>query len=100
MEGILPPEIQWRANKGNLSPNFHRKLLDFNGGTLESIASGSACNGGTFGDYVDTSAMQRALLQYRAAPLGAGGKHSIQLFMAANLALWLDQSRLRPAVRS
>jgi asparagine synthase (glutamine-hydrolysing) len=100
MEGILPPEIQWRANKGNLSPNFHRKLLDFNGGTLESIASGSACSGGTFGDYVDTSAMQRALLQYRAAPLGAGGKHSIQLFMAANLALWLDQSRLRPAVRS
>jgi asparagine synthase (glutamine-hydrolysing) len=95
MEGILPPEIQWRTNKGNLSPNFHRKLLDFNGGTLESVASG----GGAFAGYVDTSAMRQALLDYKAAPLGAGGKHSIQLFMAANLALWLDQSRLTPAVR-
>lgn len=26
MEGILPPEIQWRPDKGNLSPNFHRSL--------------------------------------------------------------------------
>jgi asparagine synthase (glutamine-hydrolysing) len=101
MEGILPTEIQWRANKGNLSPNFHRKLLDFNGGTLDSIASGSSAEGAqsAFSHYVDKSAMQQALQQYRAAPLGAGGKHSIQLFMAANLALWLDQSRLKPAVR-
>jgi hypothetical protein len=26
MQGILPPEIQWRPDKGNLSPNFHRSL--------------------------------------------------------------------------
>lgn len=26
MEGILPAEIQWRSDKGNLSPNFHRAL--------------------------------------------------------------------------
>lgn len=26
MEGILPEEIRWRIDKGNLSPNFHRLL--------------------------------------------------------------------------
>lgn len=96
MEGVLPPNIQWRRDKGNLSPNFHRKLLDFNGGTLDHIAAGDHR---AFREYVDMSAMQQALRQYRASPLGAGGKHSIQLFTAANLALWLEQSRLEPSAR-
>ena len=26
MAGILPPDVQWRPDKGNLSPNFHRAL--------------------------------------------------------------------------
>jgi asparagine synthase (glutamine-hydrolysing) len=26
MDGILPPEIQWRGSKANLSPNFHRRF--------------------------------------------------------------------------
>ena len=26
MEGILPPEVQWRSTKSNLGPNFYRRL--------------------------------------------------------------------------
>jgi asparagine synthase (glutamine-hydrolysing) len=26
MEGVLPPEIQWRGNKANLGPNYRRQL--------------------------------------------------------------------------
>jgi len=102
MEGVLPPEIQWRRDKGNLSSNFHRKLLDFNSSTLESIASGKMRGGAAnlFSEYVDTTAMREALEQYRKAPAGPGGQHSIRLFMAANLALWLEQTNLRPAQKS
>src|SRR5205823_12681731 len=28
MAGILPPEIQWRGTKGNLSANFFRRLSE------------------------------------------------------------------------
>ncbi len=97
MEGILPPEIQWRKDKGNLSPNFHRRLLDFNGETLDAIAWG---RNSSFNEYVDMSAMQRALRQYRAAPGAEGGRDPIPLFTAANLALWLEQTRLKPAART
>jgi asparagine synthase (glutamine-hydrolysing) len=96
MDGILPAEIQWRSNKGNLSPNFYRRLIDDNGGTLNGIASES---GNIFSQYVDTSAMRQVLEQYRADPMGVGGQHSIRLFMAANLALWLDQTGMKPATR-
>ncbi|MDP9171908.1 MAG: lasso peptide isopeptide bond-forming cyclase [Acidobacteriota bacterium] len=91
MEGVLPPEIQWRGSKGNLSPNFHRRLLELDGDNLERVASGAASAAQGF---LHADAMRRALAEYRAAPLAAGGKNSIQLFTAANLALWLEQSKL------
>jgi asparagine synthase (glutamine-hydrolysing) len=97
MEGILPAGIQWRSSKGNLSPNFYRRLLDSHGGTLDAIAAGGS---GAFSEYVDASAMQRALREFKASPNGAGGSQSLQLFNAANLALWLEQSQLKPAMRS
>jgi asparagine synthase (glutamine-hydrolysing) len=89
MEGVLPPEIQWRGTKGNLSSNFHRSLLECDGDTLQRIAFAepSPAQG-----YLDSGSVRRALEEYRAAPLAAGGKNSIQLFTAANLALWLEQS--------
>jgi asparagine synthase (glutamine-hydrolysing) len=95
MEGVLPPEIQWRGTKGNLSSNFHRKLLDFDGPILERVVAGDAGR-----DYLDRESMRRALDEYRAAPLGIGGKNSIQLFTAANLALWLEQTKLGRATHA
>jgi asparagine synthase (glutamine-hydrolysing) len=89
MEGVLPPEIQWRQNKGNLSPNFHRKLLEKDAGMIETaIAAGAA------GEYLDTSLIQRAFAEYRRDPLAAGGKNPIQLFTAASLAIWLEQAKI------
>jgi asparagine synthase (glutamine-hydrolysing) len=37
MEGILPPQVQWRFMKANLSPNFTRRLLDFEQKTMKDI---------------------------------------------------------------
>jgi len=94
MEGVLPPEIQWRGSKGNLSPNFHRRLLEFDVANLERLAWGEATAADGF---LHRDAVQRALSEYRAAPLASGGQKSIQLFTAANLALWLEQSNIRRA---
>jgi asparagine synthase (glutamine-hydrolysing) len=91
MEGVLPPEIQWRGSKGNLSPNFHRQLLSRDEANLEHVVSDPAATHG----FLDAVSMRRAFTEFRAQPLGAGGKHSIQLFTAANLALWLEQSGIR-----
>jgi asparagine synthase (glutamine-hydrolysing) len=85
MEGILPPAIQWRPNKGNLSPNFFRRFLDHERDTLDRLI---------FQDfkplrrYVDLSAMREAYRAYGASPL-TNQQFSLQIFAAANLGLWL-----------
>ncbi len=88
MEGILPKEIQWRPGKGNLSPNFYRKLIE-NDRTLldETIASP------VLKPYVDLSAIKAAYRRYESAPLHSHVDSS-QLFAAANLAVWLNTVRL------
>ena len=96
MEGVLPPEIQWRGSKGNLSPNFQRRLLDLDGALLERVAAGDTQ---ATRSYLDQGSLRRALDEYRADPMAAGGKNSIQLFTAANLALWLEQTSFRSATR-
>jgi asparagine synthase (glutamine-hydrolysing) len=85
MTGILPPEIQWRRNKGNLSPNFHRRLLDFERDNLERVVLGDF---GPIAPYVDRDAMRAAYTEYQRSHVRTQGE-SIQLFAAVNLALWL-----------
>lgn len=85
MAGTLPAEIQWRRNKGNLSPNFHRRLLDFERDNLERIILGDP---GPLQPFVDCDAMRSAYREYSKNHVRTQGE-SIQLFAAVNLALWL-----------
>ena len=85
MQGILPAEIQWRRTKGNLSPNFHRRLLDFERENLERVALHDP---GPLAPYVDREAMRSAYHEYQKNHVRTQGE-SIQLFAAVNLALWL-----------
>jgi asparagine synthase (glutamine-hydrolysing) len=92
MEGILPPEIQWRPRKGDLSPNFERRLLDFERQTLDEVILRDPS---PVARYVSSSAMREAYRHYRADPIG-NNKYSMQLFAAVNLALWLRDTALVP----
>jgi asparagine synthase (glutamine-hydrolysing) len=85
MEGTLPPKIQWRRKKANLSPNFHRRLLDFERHELERILFQEF---GPIEPYVDREAIRSAYYQYRKTHVRTQGE-SLQLFAAVNLALWL-----------
>jgi asparagine synthase (glutamine-hydrolysing) len=88
MEGVLPEEIQWRPKKGNLSPNFHRRLLDFERQRLEEVIFG---DGRQLRPYVDGPAMVAAYHEYQKNHVRSQGE-SVQLFAAVNLALWLRSS--------
>jgi asparagine synthase (glutamine-hydrolysing) len=83
MEGILPPEIQWRSNKGNLSPNFHRTLRAVSATALDAAAVDRLAA------YIDVDALRAMQERY-----GAGGTRTDDghvLFRTIVLARWLSE---------
>ena len=85
MTGILPAEIQWRPRKGDLSPNFHRRLLDFERVRLEEVVMHGSRE---LEPFVNPQAMRDAFREYEKNHARSQGE-SIQIFAAVNLALWL-----------
>jgi asparagine synthase (glutamine-hydrolysing) len=90
MAGILPRDIQWRPRKGNLGPNFYRRLLDFERERLEAVAVHGAPE---LEPFVDARAMRAAYEEY-ANNRSRGQGECLQLFAAVNLALWLREARI------
>lgn len=90
MEGVLPPEIQWRSTKGDLSSNFRRRLLECDQSTLERA------DPGVLAPYVNVSRVRERLALYRES----GGDtvsdaESCLLFRAAVLSTWFSGLRDR-----
>jgi asparagine synthase (glutamine-hydrolysing) len=83
MEGILPPTVQWRARKANLSANFYRAL-----GTTDRARIANATYSGV-ARYTDKRALATAWTKYSVA--GNGYKSTATLlFRATTLATWLS----------
>jgi asparagine synthase (glutamine-hydrolysing) len=82
MTGILPPEVQWRGDKTDLSPVIHRGLLKFDRRLLDELF----LKGGTPVErYVDMRHVRKAYRRYKES----GRDDSLTVWRAANLALWL-----------
>ena len=92
LAGVLPHEIQWRPKKGNLSPNFHRRLLDFERERLEDVILRGRSE---LNPFVDIARMKAAYAEYERTHVRSQGE-SMQLFAVVNLALWLRSSGLCP----
>jgi asparagine synthase (glutamine-hydrolysing) len=84
MHGILPPEVETRAKKANLSAAFALKLIDYAGGTLQEVFS----NTELISEYVDVAAIKSAYSRYLSAPLRYP-HDSFNVFIATTLSLWL-----------
>jgi asparagine synthase (glutamine-hydrolysing) len=85
MEGILPPEIQWRSSKANLGPNFHRRFHAID------LAQRDAFAGDALQQYVQVNNLSEVLRRYRTAPEGKRTTaDATLLFRAAILEKWLD----------
>jgi len=84
MEGVLPPDVQWRASKSNVSPGFVRGLLKQDQDKLERVLEDED----VLGRYVDQDAVLAAYQSFMESPLQAG-KDAINLFFVATLYHWL-----------
>lgn len=85
MQGILPPEIQWRSNKGNLSVNVQRALLEKEAPTLESMLEWA---GDFVSPYVDMDALKNAYRRYTENPLSSD-EDLFAVYSVLVLATWL-----------
>ena len=86
MDGILPPEIQWRSSKANLGPNFHRRFR-----TID-LAERAVFDDAALLPYVDRDNLSEVLRRYRnAAESERTTADATLIFRAAILEMWLDQ---------
>jgi asparagine synthase (glutamine-hydrolysing) len=92
MENILPPAVQWRLSKGNLSVNVRRKLLEERE-TLEAVILHDPR---LIAAYIDIPALRAAYRRYLSRPATASEEDLFTVFLSVNLALWLRHSGLAP----
>ena len=87
MEGILPPEVQWRTNKAKLGSNFQRNLLDRNSQILAKMMQ----NSGSIEPYVDMSKLRAVYNRYAVEKQPQPGD-DVNMLNAVTLDLWLNKS--------
>jgi asparagine synthase (glutamine-hydrolysing) len=92
MAGILPPEIQWRFRKADLSPNFRRRLLDYDRRALDEVILREPQ---IIQEYMDVPALRAAYDRYTSRPMQAEDD-ALTVYGAVILVLWLHGSNLRP----
>ncbi|MDQ6771360.1 MAG: asparagine synthase-related protein [Gemmatimonadota bacterium] len=82
MTGILPPEVQWRGDKTDLSPVLHRGLLKFDRHLLDELLLNDPT---PIERYLDMPHVRTAYRRYTES----GRDDSLTVWRAATLALWL-----------
>lgn len=90
MAGILPPAVQWRIGKGNLSSNFNLNLIKHEQKALDEII---VCNSEILEPYINISEVREAYSRYITDPLKPT-QDAFNIFIAANLGLWLKTSNI------
>lgn len=87
MEGILPPDVQWRTDKSNIGASLKINLLRYGFRELEDALY---TNSSLLEKYVDVELLRSAYQDYKADPLG---KDSTVLLLLTNVYLlsWLKQ---------
>jgi asparagine synthase (glutamine-hydrolysing) len=93
MEGILPPEVQWRTDKGNLSAGVSLKLLEYERETLEEFILRDQ---ETIGEYLDLPSLREVYERYTARPLQSNDE-AFTLMLTITLGLWLRSRDSIPA---
>jgi asparagine synthase (glutamine-hydrolysing) len=89
MDGILPPEVQWRPGKSNLGYAFKHCLFHHG---QSALAHAIATAPSLLKPYV----CARQLDSSRCGSLAAGGdQEPFFLWQMANLCLWLEKSGIR-----
>ena len=90
MAGILPPEVQWRSWKANLSPNFQRRFREVDFPTRLSSSSAALA------PYVRADRLRDLIERFGANDaVGSMRAEAFTLFRTAILDQWLVQRQNR-----
>ncbi len=90
MERVLPPKIQWRPGKADLSANFLRGLLNE---AVEGGIRGVSANGAGIAGYVDLAGLRKA---YERALSPGGERAALTVWRVLVLNQWLEACGLGP----
>jgi asparagine synthase (glutamine-hydrolysing) len=88
MNGILPPEIQWRGGKSDLGPGFDYGLRTFERSRLEMLFFHES---DIIENYLDISAIRTAYHRFVAGNATDG--EGLLMWRAVSLALWLQREK-------
>jgi asparagine synthase (glutamine-hydrolysing) len=86
MQGILPPEVQWRVSKANLGKNFERNLLTMEKKILDRVIKKPH----KLAPYVNLAKLKAAYDRY-TNQVKARSDDDLNVFNAVTLGLWLEQ---------
>jgi len=86
---LLPPQVQWRPGKCDLSPNFIRGLAAANGGVAELASLEEVCQ--AVDGFVDRAAVAEA---HRLAQATGAEHYALSVWKAVTLDLWLHRTGL------
>lgn len=92
MEGILPPKVQWRGDKSNLSANFNRGLLTDDRALVEDVILDDP---EVIANYVDVPALRETYARCLVSPSPAN-EDTMIVWKAVSLAVWLRHTSLSP----
>lgn len=88
MEGILPPEIQWRGTKGNSTAVFIHGLQKYDRQLLDELVNQDF---NRLEDYIDLPSARK----YYSAAMDGKGKDIVALWYVITLALWFRYHGLK-----
>ncbi len=89
MDGVLPPQVQWRTDKGNLGPNIDQGLFERNHDLLEKVA---LRNPQVIGEYMDLDGLRKAYKRYESRPTRPWADDVFTILIAVTLSHWLQTS--------
>ncbi len=90
MNGILPPEVQWRGGKSDLSPNFHHGLRTFERERFDQLISEESDR---LAPYIDVALMQKTYQQFMQGE-AMPDNDVMSIWKPLSLALWLRYTGL------
>ena len=90
MQDILPPEIQWRGGKSDLSANFNQ---GFSGADRHLVEEVLSIDNQLIASYVDLPALRQIYQRYTSR---GNNQDGMTVWRAVSLALWLRHSGLVP----